>query len=120
MKSVLVVILLSLVFCVACSPIEQQARNTAAALQGTLVAAQAKYQTSCSASPTQSVCVTINKGVAGENVLITALETYCGWSTVSPPTDPNAKCVPVASAQAGLQAAISNATTLTLEVKGLI
>lgn len=120
MKSVLVVILLSLVFCVACSPIEQQARNTAAALQGTLVAAQAKYQTSCGASPTQSVCVTIDKGVSGENALITALETYCGWSPASPPSDPTAKCVPVKTAQAGLTVAISNATALTLEIKGVI
>ena len=120
MRKLIVLIVGVLLVCTACTPIEQQARNTAAALQGTIVAAQAKYHDSCVANPTQAVCQDINKGVAGENALITAIETYCGWSTTSPPTDPNAKCVPVSTATAGLQAAIANATQLTLELKGTI
>lgn len=104
----------------ACSPIEVSARNASAALQGLLVAAQAKYHDSCVADKTQSVCQLINKGVSGENALITAGETYCGWSTVAPPTDPNTKCVPVKNAKAALQAAIANATQLTLEIKGTL
>ena len=118
MKKCLVVILT--VVMLGCTPIEQQARNTAAALQGTIVAAQAKYHDSCVANPKQGVCQDINKGIAGENALITAVETYCGWSLTAPPADPNTKCVPVKTAQAGLSIAISNATALTLQIKGVL
>ena len=103
-----------------CSPLEQKARDTAAALSGSIVAAQAQYQTSCAANPKQEVCQLINRGVAGENALITAVESYCGWAQTAAPPDPTATCVPVKSAQAALQAAIANATALTLEIKGAI
>ena len=115
-----IIVILSLLVLVACSPIGQQARNTADALQGTIVAAQAKYHDSCIANAAQPVCQDINKGVSGENALITAIETYCGWSVTAPPSDPSAKCVPVSSAQAGLSVAISNAAALTLEIKGVL
>jgi len=118
MKTTVIVVLCLVLL--ACTPVEQQARNTAAALQGAIVAAQAKYQPSCLSNPQQTVCVTINQGVSGENALITATETYCGWSTTAPPTDPNAKCVPVKTAAAALSAAISNATALTLQLKGVL
>jgi hypothetical protein len=120
MKKLLVCILPMLFVLASCTPIEQQARNTAAALQGTIVAAQTQYQTSCVANPSQKVCVLINNGIAGENALITAIETYCGWSVIAPPTNPNAACVPVKGAEAALTIAISNATALTLEIKGAI
>jgi hypothetical protein len=103
-----------------CSPVENQARDTAAALSGAIIAAQAQYQASCSANPNQQVCELINRGVAGENTLITAVETYCGWAPTTAPPDATATCVPVKSAQAALQTAISNAATLTLEIKGAI
>lgn len=118
MKKMLLAI--SLLILVGCSPIEQNARNTAAALQGTIVAAQAKYHDSCAAKPLQAVCQDINKAVAGENVLITAVEAYCGWSPTAPPSDPNAACVAVKSAQAALTVAIANASTLTIEMKGVL
>lgn len=109
------------VLCLAgCSPIENRARDTAAALSGSIVAAQAKYQTSCAAHPAQGICQTINRAVSGENALITAVETYCGWSPTLAPPDPTAKCEPVKSAEAALQAAIANATLLTLEIKGTL
>lgn len=109
-----------LVILVACSPVEQKARDTAAALQGSIVAAQAKYHDSCVANPSQNVCQVINRGIAGENALITSVETYCGWSPASPPADPTAKCVPVKSAESALVAAIANAAQLTLEIKGVL
>ena len=112
--------LLPLILLTACSPLEQQARNAAAALQGTIVAAQAKYQTACVANPQAPTCVQINHGVSAENALVTAIETYCGWSTTAPPADPNAKCVPVKTAQAALQSAIANANQLTSEIRGAI
>jgi hypothetical protein len=104
----------------ACTPIEQSARNTAAALQGALGAAQAKYQSSCAASPTQTQCVTINKAVDGQNALVTAVEAYCGWSQSAPPANGALPCTPVKSAAAGLQAAINNANLFVTELKGII
>jgi hypothetical protein len=103
-----------------CSPVESKARDTAAALSGAIVAAQTQYQASCVANPNQQVCQLIDRGVAGENALITAVETYCGWTPGVAPTDPTATCVPVKSAQAALETAIANASTLTLEIKGAI
>lgn len=103
-----------------CSPLEDQARNTAAALSGSIVAAQGLYQASCTANPNQDICRVISRGVSGENALITAIETYCGWTAPLAPPDPNASCEPVKSAQAALQAAIMNAASLTLQIKGAI
>jgi hypothetical protein len=105
---------------VGCSPLESEARDTAAALSGSLVAAQTEYQTSCSANPSQQICQVINRGVSGENALITAIETYCGWAVRPAPPDPTATCVPVKSAQVTLQAAIANASALTLQIKGAL
>jgi hypothetical protein len=100
--------------------LENQARDVAAALSGSIVAAQTKYQGSCTANPTQQICQTINRGVSGENALITAVETYCGWAVTPAPPDPNTKCVPVKSAAAVLQAAIANAFALTVQIKGAL
>ena len=103
-----------------CSPLENQARDAAAALSGSIVAAQTKYQGSCTANPSQQICQAINRGVSGENALVTAVETYCGWAVTPAPPDPNAKCVPAKSAQAALQTAIANAAALTLQIKGAL
>lgn len=104
----------------ACSPVEQNARNTAAALQGAIVAAQASQQTSCSTNPQQEACVVITKAVNGQAALITSIEAYCGWSVTNPPSDPNATCTPVKSAQPALTSAIANATTFITELKNVI
>ena len=119
MKRIALLLCLTLVF-VACTPIEQNARNTAAALQGALTAAQTQYTTECTASPKDSPCVIINQAVAGQNALVTATESYCGWSTSAPPANGSIPCVPVKSAAAGLQAAINNATLFITELKGII
>jgi hypothetical protein len=105
---------------VACSPLEQQARNTGAALSGALLAAQAQYLTQCQASPKDAPCLTINRGVDGQNALITATEAYCGWSQSVPPANGTATCVPVKGATAGLQTAINNANLFVTELKGVI
>ncbi len=120
MERVTVVLLaVGLVAMLGCSPIENRARDTAAALSGSIIAAQTKYQASCAANANQEVCQLINRGVSGENALITAVETYCGWGPTLAP-DATATCVPVKSMEAGLQAAITNAAALTLEIKGAI
>src|SRR5438874_7486962 len=101
-----IVIALGVLPMLACSPLENQARDAAAALSGSIVAAQAKYQGSCTASPSQQICQAINRGVSAENALITAVETYCGWAVTPGPPDPHANCVAVKSAEAILQAAV--------------
>jgi hypothetical protein len=115
--TLLVLILLPML---GCSPVENQARDTAAALSGSIGAAQTKYQADCTANPGQEICQIINRGVSGENALITAVETYCGWAPTLAPPDATATCVPVNSAETGLRAAILNASTLTLQIKGAL
>src|SRR5271155_3896731 len=120
MKKLAIPLILLTLLTTACSPIEQQARNTAAALQGALTAAQAQYLTECTASPKDAPCVTINQAVAGQNALVTAVESYCGWSEAAPPAIPTATCVPVKGASAGLQTAINNANLFLVELKGIL
>jgi hypothetical protein len=115
-----ILIVLALISLLGCSPVENQARDTAAALSGSIVAAQTKYQASCAANPAQEICRAINRGVSGENALLTAIETYCGWTPTLAPPDPTATCIPVKSAKAALQAAVANAASLTLQIKGAI
>lgn len=119
-KSFTILIVICLMTMVGCSPLENQARDTAAALSGSIVAAQTKYQATCAANPALEICRVINRGVSGENALITAIETYCGWSQTMAPADPSAKCVPVKPAETALQVAISNAAALTLQIKGAL
>ena len=104
----------------ACSPLQNNARNTGAALQGAIIAAQAQYGPTCTTNPSQASCAAINKAVAGENALVTAIESYCGWSPSNPPANPNAACVPVSSAQAALQTAIANANGFITQLKGAL
>lgn len=105
----------------ACSPIENNARDAAAGLNGALTAAITKYTDTCTkTNPNAPVCNVLRSGVAGQNALVTSVETYCGWSVAAPPTDPLTKCKPVATAKAGLIAAIANANQLTLEIKAAI
>jgi len=120
MKSLLVS--LTIVACLVlagCPKIEQDARDTAAALGGAITAAQAQHQ-ECKTAPTGSACLTINKAVDGQNALVTSIEAYCGWTAGVLPTDPNTKCVPVQSASTGLQTAINNANTFISQLKGVI
>lgn len=119
-RLVMMSIVLMVLPMLGCSPLESQARDTAAALSGSIVAAQSKYQASCAENPSQDVCQIINRGISGENALITAVESYCGWTSTLAPPDPTASCAPVKSAQAGLEAAIANAASLTLQIKGAI
>lgn len=101
-------------------PKDKSARDVAASLSGILVAAQDEYAPVCVSNPTLSNCVVIHKGVAAQNVLITAIETYCGMqlSPIPPPAD--AKCSPVDSAKAALDLAISNANQAITDIKPLI
>ena len=119
-RTALCLVLALLMATTACSPIEQQARNTAAALQGAISAAQTQYLTSCTANPKQTACVTINQAIDGQAALITAVTAYCGWSPTAPPANGSQTCVPVKTASAGLQTAINNASLFIAELKSLI
>ena len=101
-----------------CSQVEQNARDTAAALSGVLISAQAQNQ-DCVTDSTGPNCSLISRGISAQGVLITATETYCGWTVANPPS-PKSKCVPVASAASALNSAISNATLIITEIKGVI
>ncbi len=109
MKRVLsvVLVLMLLLASVGCE-LAKTGRDTAAALSGAIESAQNKHLDECKANPTLPVCTSINRAVAAQNALITALETYCGWSVNEPPPL-DSKCVPVKSAEGALQAALNNA-----------
>ena len=114
----IMVVLLGGFACQTKNSLAQNARDTSAALGGLLTQAQNQYMTACTADKTQPTCTLINRGVAGQNALISATESYCGFKIGT--ADPTAVCVPVASAQAGLQAALSNATQLVNEIKKVV
>ncbi len=116
----ILIIIATTLLLAGCPKAEQDARDTAAGLNGAIAAAQAKYTAQCIASPSQQVCTMIQRAVSAQNALITATETYCNWSTASPPPNPTTTCMPVASAKQGLLAAIANANSLTLELKGAL
>lgn len=119
MKKKLAVLLICILPLIACSPLEQQARDAAAALGGAITAAQAQHQ-ECKSAPQALTCVTINKAVDGQNALVTSIEAYCGWTAGVMPSDPNAKCVAVKGAAPALQTAIANANEFITQLKGVI
>ena len=116
----LVVVVLATIVKVACNAPEQQARDTAAALSGVLTTAQTQNTAACQSDPNQNACQIINRGISGQNALITATETYCGFALTPTPPDPSEVCHPVKAAQPALQTAIANANQLITEVKGVI
>jgi len=109
----------ALLLLTACPNVANTARDTAAALGGALVEAQSQNLTLCANNPAQPVCQIIKRGIEAQNALITATETYCGWSANAVPPVGQA-CAPVSSAQAALTAAINNANLEITEIKGVI
>lgn len=118
MKKLLIPLLGLLLLTVACSPVENNARDAAATLGGTLTYAQAKYGAECSNHSMAAVCSLVNQGVSAQNALVTATEAYCNWSTTAPPPDQAAKCVPVKGTEAALNTAIANANRIVSEIRG--
>jgi hypothetical protein len=116
---------LGIILCIIASvtltacPKDKNARDVAAALKGAIQTAQTEYSGACQENPSQSTCTTINRAVAAQNLLITALENYCGWSQGDPPP-PSTKCTPAPSALAFLQTSINNANQAISEIKQII
>lgn len=114
-------LLLLLLIPIACNETpDQLARDSIAAANGLLTAAQAQYVNSCKPNPTQGVCVLINHGVDALNIAITSLETYCGFSLSPTPPAADTKCAPVANARAGLNVAIANLNQIISEISPLV
>ena len=105
-----------------CTSLESNARDLAAASQGFIVTAQQKHTIECQATPLNDVCVTINKAVYAQNVLIDAVETYCGWPARPTPAQLTAAgalpCKRVSGATATLQAAVNNLNAIMGDLKG--
>lgn len=116
---------------IGCTPVEQKARNTEAALNGLITPLQAQYQASCSAPANLQVnpqmCDLINRGVSAQNALATAAETYCGFAVALLPNDPALRasvlatnCVPQKNAKGLLVSATLNAGQIVLELRAAI
>jgi len=99
--------------------IDQHGRDVAAALNGAITSAEAQYGASCGKNPSQAACTAIGKGVSAQNALITAIQSYCGWSATTPPSNPQAPCVAVSGAAGILNTAITNAATVISEIESL-
>lgn len=63
-----------------CSPLENSARDAAAAAQGFIEQAQQNHLTECQANPEKDFpCQNINQAIGAQNLLIDAIEQYCGF-----------------------------------------
>lgn len=116
-----VALALTLLLSAGCSPLEVQARNAAAAAQGFIQQAQKNHQAECNATPTKPFpCQMINQAVAAQNLLIDAIEQYCGWPAgAQPPADAvNHACAKNVSAQQRLQAAVDSVNQIIKDYKG--
>jgi hypothetical protein len=104
-----------LIILVGCSePTINAGRDVAAAAQGAIVAAQ----TQCKANPATKACSVLPQAISAQNLLVTSLETACGWNPSAPPADPSAKCVVVKGALPALTAATQNVSQILIELKG--
>lgn len=116
--------LLLTVFALAgCTPLEDSAKDAAAASQAVIQAEQAAHRAACELDSTPAICVNINKAIDAQNALVTAAEIYCGW-----PANPNPAqlaqagampCQHIASGKAALQAAVLNLNAIVGTVKTL-
>jgi len=119
MKKYIPFLLLPALLLSGCQSLEKTARDSIASFDGYLSAAVARHDVECKADAGNKlpVCLVIVRSIRAENATVTALETYC---QLTPGTgkDPSLPCTPVASAQAGLTAAIQNMNQLSSEIKG--
>ena len=105
-----------------CSPLENSARNAAAAAQGFIAQAQQNHLAECQAAPTKPFpCVVINQAVGAQNLLVSSIELYCGW-----PANPSQEslqqhagqpCARKQDAAKALQNAINSVNSVIAEYK---
>lgn len=78
--------LLSLLFSGCPKNLEANARDAAAAAQGFIQQAQQNHLTECKADPSKDFpCGVINRAVGAQNLLVSAVELYCGWPAFASP-----------------------------------
>lgn len=101
-----------------CNSFASQARDSIAAFNGYLTAAQAKHTGECIVSKGElPVCDTLRRSDAAENAAIDALEAYCQIPPHTTFTGAGASCKPVTSLQGGLTAALAGISALTPDIK---
>ena len=110
------IVLSFLLVLVGCGPLETKARDTIAGMKGLLDSEQAARKAQCSVDPSAPVCQALIRGAGAENALVTATETYCGWSTLTPPTL-DAVCAPNKALAPALKNSIDNALRIISEIK---
>lgn len=114
-----------LLFTLACphQPLEQTARDAVATAKGYLESAKANHP-ECVPQPAHpqvapaasTMCSIINRGIAGKDLVIDALETYCA----NPDFDSKGGvCTPNKDAEPKLRAALSNLNQILKDVKGI-
>lgn len=105
-----------------CSPLENRARDAAAASQGFIQQAQRNHLAECQANPAKPFpCQTINQAIAAQNLLIDAIEQYCGWPSGTQPSGAASyPCAKNVSAQQRLQAAINSINQIIKDYKGAL
>jgi len=120
-----VALALSLLLCAAgflagCTPLENNARDVAAAAQGFIIRAQTLHQAECAANPNLQVCGIINQAIGAQNLLIDSIESYCGWPARPTPaqlSSVTASCQRIKTFQAGLQTAVTNLDSTMSDLK---
>lgn len=121
MKSKLI-ILISCLLIVACTPVERAAYNTAVGAKAFLDSVKSAHP-ECATTPTTTVCQDLTKATAAKDLLIDAIATYCG---ITPTTNPTQACTPPIKntpaytiATNALQSAIANYNQLATDLKGV-
>ena len=101
-----ITVALVLAFLVSCQPLENTARDTIAGAKGFIEQAQRNHHDECVANPTKAFpCQAINRAVGAQNILVDALEIYCGWTKDTPQAT---SCHADKSKGTQLQAAVAN------------
>lgn len=116
-------ILFSALVFTGCSSLENKARDAAAASQGFIEQAQRNHLAECQASPAKPFpCQVINQAVAAQNLLVDAVEQYCGWPAgIQPPSGAtNHVCAKNVSATQRLQAAVNSVNKILADYKGTL
>lgn len=62
---------------IGCNSFVTQAVNTLAGAQGVIANEQIAHKTQCTATPSASVCLSINQAIDAQNAAISGLEAYC-------------------------------------------
>ncbi len=120
-RSYLILTLLLALAATGCQSLEQTARDGIAAFYGFLVQAQDHHEVECKATPTKTLCVSINKAGDVLNVARGTFKVYCS-GTPKPAEQPflaGGPCAADKSVEPRLRAAMSEMQKLLPVIKDL-